>query len=89
MGVTIFSSEILYHLYDKYMKYLAELREERKRLLGNSVVVPCVLKIDQNSIFKKTNPIIIGVKVIQGRLKIGTPIVVLVKSHSIGLLGNY
>lgn len=53
---------------------MAEVKEERKMKEGKEAVFPCVLK--QVTTFRKSDPIVIGVDVEAGILKIGTPLVV-------------
>jgi translation initiation factor 5B len=76
LGVKIFCADIIYHLFDKFSKYIEEERLKRKHDAQNKAVFPCVLKIAPNCVFNKQNPIIVGVDVIDGVLKIGTPICV-------------
>lgn len=57
-----------------FTKYVSEVREERKLKEGKEAVFPCVLK--QVAQFRKSDPIVLGVDVESGVLKIGTPIVV-------------
>lgn len=51
-----------------------EVKEERKQKEGKEAVFPCVLK--QVATFRKSEPIVLGVDVEAGVIKIGTPIVV-------------
>jgi translation initiation factor 5B len=51
-----------------------ECIEERKRLYRKEVVFPCVLK--PVAFFNKKNPLVMGVEVIKGVLKIGTPLII-------------
>lgn len=71
-GVKIFTADIIYHLFDAFTKHmeedLARKREESKML----AVFPCVLK--PVAVFNKTTPIVIGVDVTDGQLKMNTPI---------------
>ena len=50
--------------------------EQRKRDLAPQAIFPCVLKIVPGCIFNKRSPIILGVQVMEGILRIGTPLVV-------------
>jgi len=51
-----------------------EVREERKAKEGKEAVFPCVLK--QVATFRKSDPVVLGVDVESGVIKIGTPLVV-------------
>lgn len=77
IGVKIFTADIIYHLTIAFTKYVEELREAEKRAkLTQSAVFPCVLRIVPGGVFNSKGPIILGVDVIGGILKIGTPIAV-------------
>mmetsp|Transcript_31470 Transcript_31470/g.28649 ORF Transcript_31470/g.28649 Transcript_31470/m.28649 type:complete len:347 (-) Transcript_31470:155-1195(-) len=71
-GVKIFTANIIYHLFDHFMAYVEEIKEERKRNEGKMAVFPAVLKTV--AFFNKKDPIIMGVDVVEGVLKVGTPI---------------
>ncbi|CAN7034850.1 eukaryotic translation initiation factor 5B isoform X2 [Brassica rapa] len=73
MGVKIFSADIIYHLFDQFKGYVKDVRDEERKETASEVVFPCVLKILPNHVFKRGNPIILGVEVIDGILKVGTP----------------
>jgi translation initiation factor 5B len=72
--IKIFTANIIYHLTDFFFKYVEECRVERKLKEGKEAVFPCVLK--QVACFRKSDPIVLGVDVEAGVLKIGTPVVV-------------
>lgn len=76
MGVKIFKADIIYHLFDQFTSYIAKLEELRKKDLATQVVFPCVLQIQPGCVFNKKDPIILGVDVIDGVLKLGTPLCV-------------
>lgn len=72
VGVKIFTADIIYHLFDdftKHMAALAELKKEENKLLA---VFPCVLT--PVKVFNKKDPIVIGVDVTEGNLRLTTPI---------------
>jgi translation initiation factor 5B len=71
-GVTIFQADIIYHLFDAFTAYQQKLLEARRKDFLEYAIFPCVLKTVQ--IINKRNPMIIGVDVVEGSLRIGTPI---------------
>ncbi|KAI0525238.1 hypothetical protein KFK09_004631 [Dendrobium nobile] len=73
-GVRIFVADIIYHLFDQFKAYIDNLREEKKKQSAEEAVFPCVLKIMPNCVFNKKDPIVLGVNVLEGIAKIGTPI---------------
>ncbi|KGN44524.1 eukaryotic translation initiation factor 5B [Cucumis sativus] len=74
LGVKIFIADIIYHLFDQFKAYIDNLKEEKKKEAAEEAVFPCVLKILPNCIFNKKDPIVLGVDVIEGIAKVGTPI---------------
>ncbi|XP_058112112.1 eukaryotic translation initiation factor 5B-like [Magnolia sinica] len=73
-GVKIFIADIIYHLFDQFKAYIDNLKEEKKKEAAEDAVFPCVLKIMPNCIFNKKDPIVLGVDVLEGIAKVGTPI---------------
>ncbi|KAL7785970.1 hypothetical protein V8C37DRAFT_393030 [Trichoderma ceciliae] len=71
-GIRIFTADIIYHLFDDFTKHMNEMLEKKKEESKMLAVFPCVLK--PVAIFNKTAPIVIGVDVVEGQLKINTPI---------------
>ncbi|KAH0532357.1 hypothetical protein TsFJ059_001059 [Trichoderma semiorbis] len=71
-GIKIFTADIIYHLFDNFTKHMDEMLEKKKEESKMLAVFPCVLK--PVAIFNKTAPIVIGVDVIEGQLKINAPI---------------
>jgi translation initiation factor 5B len=74
MGVKIFTADIIYHLFDQFTAYMNNIKEERKKEKATLAIWPCILKIVPGCIFNKKDPIILGVDVVEGSVKIGTPI---------------
>ncbi|KAF2456206.1 hypothetical protein BDY21DRAFT_372807 [Lineolata rhizophorae] len=72
VGVKIFEAEIIYHLFDKFTAHLKALADKKKEDAKMLAVFPCVLK--PLAVFNKTNPIVVGVDVVDGNLKPLTPI---------------
>ncbi|KAI3459976.1 hypothetical protein Pfo_016639 [Paulownia fortunei] len=76
LGVKIFIADIIYHLFDQFKAYIDNLKEEKKKEAAEEAVFPCVLKIMPNCVFNKKDPIVLGVDVLEGIAKIGTPLCV-------------
>nr|XP_011458515.1 PREDICTED: eukaryotic translation initiation factor 5B [Fragaria vesca subsp. vesca] len=74
LGVKIFIADIIYHLFDQFKAYIDNLKEEKKKEAADEAVFPCVLKILPNCVFNKKDPIVLGVDVLEGIAKVGTPI---------------
>ncbi|KAF7433580.1 hypothetical protein PC9H_005541 [Pleurotus ostreatus] len=74
MGIKIFKADIIYHLFDAFTAYNAEIIEAKRRDAAPQAVWPCRLKII--AAFCKRDPIILGVDILDGSLRVGTPIAV-------------
>lgn len=72
MGIKIFTADIIYHLFDDFTRHMKQLTEQRKEESKLDAVFPCVLKTV--AVFNKKDPIVIGVDVIEGSLRLMTPI---------------
>lgn len=79
-GIKVFTADIIYHLFDAFTKHMDAMLEKKKEESKMLAVFPCVLK--PVAVFNKTDPIVIGVDVVDGQLKINTPLAA-VKSNPI------
>lgn len=73
-GIKIFTANIIYHLTEMFSKHVASVKQQRREKEGKEAIFPCILK--QVATFRKSDPIVLGVDVEAGILKIGTPICV-------------
>lgn len=71
-GIKIFTADIIYHLFDAFTKHMDEQLEKKKEESKMLAVFPCVL--NTVAVFNKTSPIVVGVDVVDGSLKVNTPI---------------
>ena len=71
-GIKIFTADIIYHLFDDFTKHMAQLAEQKKEESKLHAVFPCVLK--PVAVFNKKDPVVVGVDVIEGNLRLLTPI---------------
>ncbi|KAL3313798.1 Translation Initiation Factor 5B [Cichlidogyrus casuarinus] len=76
MNVKIFTSEIIYQLQDQMQKYFEELKNQNRVKHRDQAVFPVRLKILPDMVFHKRAPIVMGVRVEAGILKVGTPLCV-------------
>lgn len=74
MKVRIFTADIIYHLFDQFTRFMDGWMEQRRKDAAAVAVFPCILKILPQHIFNQKDPIILGVEVFDGLLKIGTPL---------------
>lgn len=68
LGVKIFIADTIYHLYNQFEAYIKNLMEMKKREAAVDAVFPCALKI--SLIFRRKDPIILGIVVLEGIVKV-------------------
>ncbi|KAL3365921.1 hypothetical protein AABB24_010845 [Solanum stoloniferum] len=73
-GVKIFIADIIYHLFNQFKAYIDNLKEEKKKEVAEEAVFPCSLKIVPNHVYNTKDPIVVGVDVLEGIARVGTPI---------------
>jgi len=83
IGVKIFEADIIYHLFDKFTAHMKVLEEQKKEDSKMLAVFPCVLR--PVAVFNKREPIVVGIDVIEGSLRITTPICAIKKNPVTGV----
>jgi len=76
MNVRIFTADIIYHLFDQFSRFMENLNEKRREDAAAIAVFPSIIKILPQHVFNTKDPIIVGVEVVEGILKVGTPLCV-------------
>ncbi|XP_060581506.1 eukaryotic translation initiation factor 5B-like [Ruditapes philippinarum] len=76
LGVKIFTADIIYHLQDAFIKFREDLKKQKQEEFKNIAVFPCKLRVLPQYIFNSRDPIVVGVSVEAGVVKVGTPICV-------------
>ncbi|KAG2481357.1 hypothetical protein PVAP13_J683216 [Panicum virgatum] len=95
-GVKIFMAHTVYKLVDSFTDHIKKLKEEKKKQYAAEAVFPCTLKVLPNHVYHKKDPIVCDVEVLEGVVKVGTPICVSVPSkdrdadvvHSLGRISS-
>jgi len=82
MGIRLFKADIIYHLFDAFTAYNNEIMEAKRRDAAPIAVWPCRLKTI--ACFCKRDPIILGVDILDGNLRVGTPICVVKQDPQTG-----
>mmetsp|Transcript_8358 Transcript_8358/g.21996 ORF Transcript_8358/g.21996 Transcript_8358/m.21996 type:complete len:1106 (+) Transcript_8358:1-3318(+) len=76
LEIPIFTADIIYHLFDQFTEYMERVRTSKREAASTDVVFPAIIKILPNSAFNKKSPIVLGIEVEEGVLKVGTPLAV-------------
>lgn len=76
LNVRVFSADIIYHLFDQFSSFMNGITAARKAEATAIAVFPCILKIFPQHVFNTKDPIILGVEVLEGTLKLNTPLCV-------------
>lgn len=76
MNVRIMTADIIYHLFDQFTRFMDDLTARRREEAAAIAVFPSIIKILPQHVFNQKDPIIVGVEVVEGILKIGTPLCV-------------
>ena len=75
-GVRIFTAEIIYHLFDQFMAYRDQYKKSKQEEFKHVAVFPCKLRVMPQYIFNSRDPIVCGVIVEAGFIKVGQPLCV-------------
>jgi len=85
-GVKILQNDEIYRLCDMFVSHQQQMKEENKEKHRHLAVFPCKLKILPNCVFNSRDPIVCGVRVEDGFIKLGTPICVPSKDVGISII---
>ncbi len=70
-GVKHIGSDIIYHILEEYEEWLAETKRRMEEESREDVVHPGRIIILEDHIFRRSDPAVVGVRVLGGRVKVG------------------
>jgi translation initiation factor 5B len=70
-GVEVFSGKVVYSLIEEYSVWVKQKQAEQKKEKLNRVVLPVKMRFMHGFVFRHSKPAVIGVKVLEGRLRPG------------------
>ncbi|MEM1928920.1 MAG: translation initiation factor IF-2 [Thermofilaceae archaeon] len=74
-GIRIFQSNIIYQLVEEYLKWYESERESEKRAELGRLILPGKIQLLPGYVFRRSDPAIVGVKVLAGRVRRGSPLI--------------
>ena len=83
--VSIFEGGVIYQLIDDYVEWREEKKQELERQRVEKLVMPAKIRILPNCVFRQSNPAVVGVRVLGGKLQSGVDLV-LSNGRNIGRL---
>ena len=72
LHVRVMSADIIYHLFDQWTRFMEEIIRRRKEEAMAIAVYPCLVHILPKHVYNKKNPMLFGVEVLGGVVKLGT-----------------
>jgi len=69
--VSIFEGGVIYQLLDDYVEWREEKKQELERQQFEKLVMPAKIRILPNCVFRQSNPAVVGVRVLGGKLQSG------------------
>jgi len=70
-GIRIFQSNVIYEILDKYSRWKKQTEEKRRREALSEVSRPAEIRTLQDHVFRSSNPVVIGMTVVEGVLNHG------------------
>ncbi|TRM76119.1 translation initiation factor IF-2 [Sulfolobus sp. A20-N-F6] len=74
-NVKIIYSDIIYQLIEDVKKYITDVKESEKRKTLENLILPGKIKILPGYVFRRSDPIIVGVEVLGGIIKPKYPLI--------------
>ncbi|RLE78097.1 MAG: translation initiation factor IF-2 [Thermoprotei archaeon] len=74
-GIKIFRSNVIYRLVEEYQDWLRFEEERERRALLSKLIMPGVVRVLPGYVFRRSNPAIVGVEVLVGKIRSGYPLV--------------
>ncbi|WP_292364442.1 MULTISPECIES: translation initiation factor IF-2 [unclassified Methanoculleus] len=69
--VSIFEGGVIYQLIDDYVEWRDEKKQELERQKFEKLIMPAKIRILPNCVFRQSNPAVVGVRVLGGKLQSG------------------
>ncbi len=72
--VRVFRDDVIYQLIEEYEDYLTALEEEQRETILEQIIRPGHVRILPDHVFRSSDPAVVGVEVLGGRIEVNTPL---------------
>jgi translation initiation factor 5B len=73
-GIPVFKSNVVYRLMEDYLAWVKKRMEEDRKQTLSSLILPGKARILKGYVFRRSDPAIVGVEILAGRLRPGYPL---------------
>ncbi|MEK6947840.1 MAG: translation initiation factor IF-2 [Nanoarchaeota archaeon] len=73
-SVVVITNNVIYSVVDKFEEWYNNKKSEMESKQLKNLVRPCKIKILEGYVFRQSNPAVVGVDILLGTLKSGTPL---------------
>ncbi|EHQ36575.1 translation initiation factor IF-2 [Methanoplanus limicola] len=74
-NVQLFESKVIYHLIDDYVEWEEKTRRELEKQSFEKIIMPAKISLLPDCVFRQSNPAVVGVRVLGGKLTTGVNLV--------------
>jgi len=67
--------DVIYQIIDDYEKWRNKVKSDLEKKQLDKVVYPCKLQVLPGCVFRQSNPAVVGVRILEGRLKTGVELI--------------
>ncbi|HLC86550.1 MAG TPA: translation initiation factor IF-2 [Candidatus Nanoarchaeia archaeon] len=72
--VNVLTNDVIYTLVENFEKWRSSTKSDIESKKLSNLVKPCKIKVLEGYVFRKSNPAVVGVDILAGTLKAGTPL---------------
>jgi translation initiation factor 5B len=73
--VKVFEGRVIYQLIDQYVEWKDEQKRLQEKLRFEHVVMPAKIRLLPDCVFRQSNPAVVGVRVLGGKLRSGVDLI--------------
>jgi len=73
--VKVFEGRVIYQLIDQYIEWKDEQKRLQEKLRFEHVVMPAKIRLLPDCVFRQSNPAVVGVRVLGGKLRSGVDLI--------------